>query len=209
MYTRQVPKVAPPEVRLSLIERAADMLSAREPVTVRALAERAGTSTMAVYTHFGGLDGLWRAVRQEGFTRLAERLARVERSADPVRDLTAVGCAYLANGLDHPALYRTMFDAVVELEDPAVADASFSALVECAARARTAERFRPETDPVAVATQYWAAGHGLLMLTLTGVLTRETFDAQARAVTVALCTAAGDRESRCRRSVASGWSPLA
>ena len=66
---------------------------------------------MAVYTHFGGLTGLWRAVRQEGFRRLAARLAPVQLSADPVRDLMALGAAYVGNALSNPYLYRTMFDA--------------------------------------------------------------------------------------------------
>ena len=46
------------------------MRARREPVTLRALVEGTGASTMAVYPHFGGMPGLWSAVRQEGFTRL-------------------------------------------------------------------------------------------------------------------------------------------
>ena len=68
----QVPRTADPGVRVALVERAAEMLARREVVTLRALVDSVGTSTMAVYTHFGGMAGLWRAVRQEGFTRLAK-----------------------------------------------------------------------------------------------------------------------------------------
>ena len=50
----------------------------------------AHTSTMAVYTYFGGMPGLWQAVRQEGFERLSARLARIEPTPDPVRDLAAM-----------------------------------------------------------------------------------------------------------------------
>ena len=39
---------------------------------------------------------LWRAVRQEGCTRLAGRM-------DAVRDLAALGAAYVQNALAHPA----------------------------------------------------------------------------------------------------------
>ncbi len=204
-YGCQVPRVASADVRVSLVEHAAEMLATREPVTVRALAQRAGTSTMAVYTHFGGLTGLWRAVRQEGFDRLARRLAGVPCTTDPVQDIAALSSAYLGNGLNNPALYRAMFDAVVDLEDTGVADRSFRALVECATRARDAGRFGDGVDPVAVATQIWASGHGLLMLTLTGVLGREALDSQARAIAIAICTAGGDSEAQCRRSVAAGW----
>jgi AcrR family transcriptional regulator len=193
-------------VRAALIERAAEMLARREPVTLRALVAGTGASTMAVYTHFGGMPGLWRAVRQEGFTRLAERLASVQRTEDPVRDLAALSAACTANALGNPYLYRTMFDAEAELDDPAAADASFHDLVGCAARARQSGRLSAECDPEVVATQLWATGHGLIMLALTGVLPREALLAHAPAVATALLVAAGDEEARCRRSVRTGWT---
>lgn len=61
-----------------------------------------GVSTMAVYTNFAGMDGMWKALRQEGFTRLEARFATVAMSSDPVRDLTALIAAYVANAVDHP-----------------------------------------------------------------------------------------------------------
>ncbi|GAA2886227.1 hypothetical protein GCM10020220_090540 [Nonomuraea rubra] len=64
-----------PAIRSLLIDRAAQLLAAREPVTLRSLVAGTGVSTMAVYTYFGSMDGLWAAMRQEGFTRLAARLA--------------------------------------------------------------------------------------------------------------------------------------
>ena len=69
---------------------------------------------MAVYTHFGGMPGLWRAVRQEGFTRLAAALAdQAPRGPRPGGrpDAWLLGSVYAANALAAPALYRAMFDA--------------------------------------------------------------------------------------------------
>ena len=132
------------------------MLAGREAVSARSLAARTGTSTTAVYTHFGGMPGLWRAVRQEGFTRLARRLAAVERTDDPVRDLAALGAAYVASARRDPFLYRAMFDAAADLDDEAAADATFGGLVERADRARRVGRFTDDADPVAVATRFWA-----------------------------------------------------
>ena len=202
----QVPRTASPAVRAALVERAAEMLVRREPVTLRALVEGTGASTMAVYTHFGGMPGLWRAVRQEGFTRLTARLATVPATDDPVRDLAALGAAYAANALAAPALYRAMFDAAAELEDPDAAAAPFRTLVDAAARARDAGRFASDSDPEAVATRFWAAGHGLTLLVLTGVLPAEALAAHAPAVAAALFVAAGDGAQRAARSVAAGWS---
>jgi AcrR family transcriptional regulator len=120
MYAEQVPRAAPPEVRVALVERAATMMASREPVTLRALVDGTGASTMAVYTHFGGMPGLWRAVRQEGFTRLAAHLGAVSWTTDAVRDLMALGAGYVSNALANPVLYRAMFDTAAELEDPQV-----------------------------------------------------------------------------------------
>lgn len=208
MYHRQVPRSAPAAVRLALVERASEMLARREPVTLRALVDGTGTSTMAVYTHFGGMPGLWRAVRQEGFTRLAVRLSLVKLTQDPVRDLTAFGAAYISNALASPYLYRAMFDAEADLENPDAAAETFQVLVSCATRGRQSGRFADTSDPEAVATQFWATGHGLTMLVLTGALPHEALTVHAPAMATALFVAAGDHEDRCRRSVRAGWSTL-
>ena len=202
-----MPRTADPHGRRLLVERAAHMLAAREPVTLRSVVAGTDMSTMAVYTHFGGMPGLWRAVRQEGFLRLRDRLAAVPATADPVHDLAALGRAYAANALEHPELYRAMFDAAAELEDRAIADASFTVLVEGASRARGAGRFGPGADPLGVATRWWVAGHGLLSLVVQGVLPREDVPGHSVETTVALFTAAGDRPAACRASVTRAWQP--
>lgn len=163
---------------------------------------------MAVYTYFDGMPGLWRAVRQEGFTRLARELAEVRTTRDPVRDLVSFGAAYLANALAHPDLYRVMFDAGADLEDPEAAGNSFATLVSCAFRAKDVGRFAATTDPEAVATQFWAFGHGLAMLVLTGVLPLGALNDHVPPVAKALFVAAGDEQEDCARSIRSGWRPF-
>src|SRR5688500_833599 len=105
------------------------MLRTREPITLRSLVAGTGASTMAVYTHFGGMDGMWKALRQEGFTRLAGRFATVTTSEDPVQDLAALVASYVGHALEHPDLYRVMFDADFDLEDLGAADATLQHLV--------------------------------------------------------------------------------
>ncbi|WP_436772631.1 TetR/AcrR family transcriptional regulator [Yinghuangia sp. YIM S09857] len=195
-----------PAVRTLLLARAAHMLRAREPVTLRSLVADTGVSTMAVYTYFGSMDGLWSALRQEGFTRLATRLAAVAPSTDPVRDLAAQGAAYVANALDAPDLYRVMFDADYELEDPQAADDTLHSLVRNIARAKESGRFGDTTDPLELATQSWAIGHGLASLTVTGPLPHDALTYAVPMLT-ALYTAAGDDPARCHRSVRRGWQP--
>ncbi|WP_280255903.1 TetR/AcrR family transcriptional regulator [Nocardia abscessus] len=193
-------------VRNQLIERAAQMLRTREPVTLRSVVAGTGLSTMAVYTYFGGMDGLWQAMRQEGFTRLAAELNSVTPTTDPVRDLAALGAAYLSNALANPDLYRVMFDAGFELEDPAAADETLHCLVRAVERAKDIGRFRPDVDPLVLATQSWTIGHGLVSLVASGPLPRHALDYGAPMLT-ALFTSCGDDPDTCSRSVELGWRP--
>jgi AcrR family transcriptional regulator len=203
---RNMPRSADPAVRTALVEAAAEMLAGRATVTARSLAHATGSSTTALYTHFGGMPGLWRAVRQEGFTRLGRRLASVSRTEDPVRDLAALGAVYVLSAQTDPHLYRAMFDAAGDLEDPAAADALFGGLVDCAERARQAGRFDETVDPLAVATRFWAAGHGLAMLVLTAVLPVDAIATHGPELAVGVFTAAGDEPGRCRASTRAGWA---
>jgi len=63
------PKIADPAVRTALLENAARLIATEGTtgLTLRRLAEETGTSTMAVYTHFGGMQSLRDEVRREGF----------------------------------------------------------------------------------------------------------------------------------------------
>src|SRR5687768_5255698 len=173
MYSRAMVRTKDPAIRSLLIERAAQMLRTRQPVTLRSVVAGTGISTMAIYTYFGGMDGLWKALRQEGFVRLAARLAAIWMSADPVRDLAALGAAYLWNALDSPDLYRVMFDDGFALQDADAADGTLGLLVHTIDRAKTAGRFRSDIDSLQLATQTWVIGHGLASLVATGPLPRE------------------------------------
>jgi AcrR family transcriptional regulator len=81
----------PPDVAQRLIEAAARLLADEGPagLSTRRLAAEVGTSTMAVYTHFGGLPELVRAVVREGFKRLGDHLSAVSETDDPLARRTA------------------------------------------------------------------------------------------------------------------------
>lgn len=204
MYSCPMARTRDPAVRTLLVERAAQMLRTRQPITLRSLVAGTGVSTMAVYTYFDGMDGVWKALRQEGFTRLAARFATVAMTADPIRDLTALVAAYLGNALDHPDLYRVMFDANFDLEDLKAADATLEYLVQAADRSREADRFRTDTDPLELATQSWIVAHGLVSLVANGPLPRRTL-ANGVPLLIALFISAGDSPGKCRLSVENGW----
>src|SRR3954453_13073839 len=100
-----------PDVRRRLIELAADVLGEEGPaaLSARRLARDAGTSTMAVYTHFVGMPGLVQAVVAEGFRRQYERWAEVDLTDDPVDGLATAASTSRANALANPHVFSVMF----------------------------------------------------------------------------------------------------
>ncbi|MCB9395639.1 MAG: TetR/AcrR family transcriptional regulator [Acidimicrobiaceae bacterium] len=204
-----MPRSPSPHTRSLLIERAASLLAAREPVTLRSLVAGTGVSTMAVYTYFDGMDGLWSAVREEGFRRLAERIADVRAQRDPVRHLASLGVAYVENAVAHPDLFRVMFDGTIGLSDRSTADSTFDLLVAASRDAIHAGRFSPTADPADTALQFWASGHGAVMLGITGVLQHVAIVRLARDLQAAVFVHAGDTPANARRSVNAAWREIA
>ncbi len=176
-------------VRDRLLAAAIEKLEASGPEAVQArpLAAAIGASTMAVYTHFGGMPQLLDEVTREGFGRFDAELARVERSDDPIADLLARGIAYRQFALGNPQLYRLMFglttpgtrrrkerDLTTEGSPTSVSEgvSAFGHLVDAVERAAESGRIVAE-DPVAVAGQIWSVIHGYVLLEIAGVFGHE------------------------------------
>lgn len=165
----------PTEVRRRLIEAAARLIGEEGPaaLSTRRLARETGTSTMAVYTHFGGKPALVSEVAAEGFRRLIARVAEVEPSDDPTGDLKRMAAAYRANALHNRYLYAVMFGSAslggyrLDATAAEVGEEAFAQLRDAVARAMELGALR-EGDPSAVAGQFWSALHGYVMLELAG-----------------------------------------
>jgi AcrR family transcriptional regulator len=205
------PKSADPAVRTALIEQAAKITAeeGRDALTLRRLAALVGTSTMAVYTHFGSMTELRRAVRREGFARLAAHLDVVDATDDPVADLVVLGWAYYVNAKTHPNLYRAMFmDGPVDDVDRDVGLDTFARLVDGVERCIRTQRFDP-ADPVVLATQLWVVQHGIVTLELAGLLTADRAFECCIAMGRNLVHAFGDDPDALDRSMTATRSRLA
>lgn len=197
------PKVADPEMRAALIDAAARLLVEEGPaaLTTRRLATEVGASTMAVYTHFGGMDGLRRELRKEGFARLTGYFLSVRSSRDPVADLSSLGWAYCFNAVANPQLYRAVFlEAPIDEEDEAIGRAAVERPIATVARCIEAGRFRP-ADPESLGIQLWAASHGMITGVLARLLTLEEVIEHFSAMGVSLFVGFGDDRKRAERSV--------
>ena len=201
------PKAADPNVRTALVETAARLLTEEGPsaLTTRRLAREVGTSTMAVYTHFGGMEELLTAISLEGFRRLARRLNRVKPTEDPVADVVALGRAYGRNALANPgSLPGDVRDPARRLghqtpADQAMTLGTFTTLVAAVQRCIDAQRI--DGDAWAIASQMWATLHGVVMLELSGFLGRTEAVRTSEAITFNLVVGLGDDPALARRSI--------
>ena len=98
--------------RKTLLEAAERLLteSGIAAVTVRSVADQAGTTTRAVYALFGSKEGLIQALAARGFDLVLERLDSLPLTGDPVEDfLTAAISGFRGFAIDHPDLFRLVF----------------------------------------------------------------------------------------------------
>ncbi len=165
------------DVRGRLIEEAARILGEEGPsaLSARRLATGAGTSTMAVYTHFGAMGAVVDAVATEGFRRLIAHVDAAGRSDDTIADLRRSAAAYRENALENPHLFGVMFGAISTVglhgqgPDQEVALAAFDQIAALIERAMDAGTLMAD-DPRQVAAQFWSALHGYVMLELSGIV---------------------------------------
>ncbi len=175
-------------VRDEMLHAAVGLLDEHGPdaLQTRKVASAAGTSTMAVYTHFGGMQALIAAVAEEGLRQFDTALT-VSQTGDPVTDLFVAGAAYRRYAIEHPHMYRLMFGStsahginapagnvlaltVAEIEQHVP---SFARLVRAVHRSILAGRITAcsaddDAAVVATAAQFWALIHGFVMLELAG-----------------------------------------
>ena len=175
-------------VRDEMLHAAVGLLDEHGPdaLQTRRVASAAGTSTMAVYTHFGGMRSLIAEVAEEGLRQFDAALT-VPHTADPVADLLNIGVAYRRFAIERPHMYRLMFGStsahginapagnvlaltVAQVEDHVP---GFVYVVRAVRRSILAGRITacsPDDDATVVATaaQFWSLIHGFVMLELAG-----------------------------------------
>jgi AcrR family transcriptional regulator len=198
---------------LTVLER--DGLAA---VQARTLAAEIGASTMAVYTHFGGMPTLIEAVVCEGFARFADHTRAAPQTNDPVADLVAGGLAYADFAMRNPRLYRVLFglnefDVTPQSSGAAVSNLSegidaLSVLVVAVERVIAAGRIRPQ-EPRPVAAQLLSATHGFVLLLMTDIIETQGLEAVMAPLAINLLVGLGDTRRRAERSVTAALEAYA
>jgi AcrR family transcriptional regulator len=164
-------------LRVAMLDAAGALLHSEGPqaLTTRRLADAVGTSTQAIYTLFGGKEGIVRAMYREGFDRLEQCLADVPSGEPPPEYLLGLGRAYRTAALRSPHYYDVMFGRPVPEFEPRTDDVERSlatrlALTRGIVRCIECGMLRADSDPDEVTAFLWAVAHGLVSLELTGHL---------------------------------------
>lgn len=159
--------------RRSLIVSTARALAEAEgwdAVTTRRLSTEIEYSQPVLYKHFTGMEQIADAVALDGFGELADALRGANAGTGAAGDaLGRVARAYLDFAKDHPAVYDAMFLRTSTLrfatdDVPFQLDAAFTALSEAVVDASGGG------DADTLTEVFWAALHGLVVLTRTGRL---------------------------------------
>jgi AcrR family transcriptional regulator len=107
-----------------------------DALSVRAVADKAGTTTRAVYSLFGSKDGLVAAIAQIAFELLYDGIDQLPETDDPAADLVAIGTeVFRGLAREHPALFRIAFQRIAGLQpEPHLVEARERAWVQLQGR---------------------------------------------------------------------------
>jgi AcrR family transcriptional regulator len=161
-------------MRRALLDQASQLLleDGVHGLSTRKLAELAGTSTTAIYTLFGGKDGLLEALFIEGFQRLNTAIRAVKTHKNPLEHLRAINRTYRKVALENPAYYAIMFEKISPAHEPSDAALeqawqSMQPLIATIQRCLD-DGLIPAGHAEAHAMKFWIGAHGLVSLELAG-----------------------------------------
>lgn len=145
--------------------------SGLEGLSVRAIAARAGLSTMGVYSHFKGKSGILAALFVDGFTKLGAAARQAGEITPTERLLEVVVNGYIDFHRDHAAHYKLMFGIDrSQLGEHEALHQTASASIE--KLAGSIERLLPPGQPEELALmqafRVWTLMHGFVTLRETG-----------------------------------------
>jgi AcrR family transcriptional regulator len=173
------PKEHDEATRERLLQAAEDLSATHgwEALTVRRIAEEAGTSTRALYALFDSKQGLEQALHQVMFTRLRDLLQARERSDDPRRDIAIQALAYRQWAVERPERYALAMHRFLGQrsrprsdEGLAVSREALDELRQAVRRCHDAGLLLGGRDPEDVVTHLRATVHGLAEFENLGLL---------------------------------------
>lgn len=172
------------DLKNALINAGVEILS-KEGIgglSLRKVAQRAGVSHNAPYSHFPDKQSLIAAISTEGFNRLYNELdaAISTHSKNPKRQLQEGARAYLQFALNNTDTFKIMFSGVLEKEKdyPAFVEISyktFERVVDVVSACQKAGVLNSDSAEV-MAVAIWGQIHGIVSLFLEGQISHTVLD---------------------------------
>jgi AcrR family transcriptional regulator len=169
------------DLKNSLIRAGVDILAEDgiAGLSLRKVAQKAGVSHNAPYSHFTDKQALIAAISTEGYRTLYEQLSAVRSqfADDPKRQLYEAGFTYLHFAQTKPAHFKVTFSHLVERENdyPDLVEISgncLNELIEIVRAGQNCGYLRPA--PVeALAVAVWSAVHGFTSLLIEGQVSHD------------------------------------
>lgn len=144
-----------------------------DAVTMRAVAQAAGITAMAIYRHYPDRAALLNTLADEGFEELAGLLAGRRFSGDPRTRLARMADLFLDHALENPRLFELMFLKTREGARRYPGDfrarrsPTATPMADVLAAGMASGAFRKD-DPWEITFELGALSHGLIMLYLGG-----------------------------------------
>ncbi|MEM1143406.1 MAG: WHG domain-containing protein [Pseudomonadota bacterium] len=136
-------------------------------LSVRAIATEAGLSTIAIYSHFQGKQGVLDALYIEGFALVQSAVESVANLRDPLKAAMESGERYLAIAHDHEGHYRLIFGETGSDYEPSEGATRAAALAFDALVTQVSGLLSNQASPGVrqrAALRLWATLHGYVSL---------------------------------------------
>jgi AcrR family transcriptional regulator len=145
-------------------------------LSLRRIAQLAGTSTQSVYTEFGGKGGLADAVFRSGFEQLAAELTVASLPDNPIARIRTLASVYRRVAINNPAHYQLMTGAPIAEYRPSEQSLRYAASTMEPLRIAVRDAIDEgllHGSPDEVAEDLWAIGHGYVSLEISGFIAQD------------------------------------
>jgi len=175
------------DLKNALIKAGVEILSKEgiEGLSLRKVAQRAGVSHSAPYSHFPDKQSLIAAISTEGFNQLYSELdaAVLAYPKSPKKQLQQGVSAYVQFALNNTDTFKIMFSDVLEKEKeyPAFVEISHKTFQRVVDVVRTCQEagILNSTPSEMMAVAIWGQVHGIISLALEGQISHTVIDQHA------------------------------
>lgn len=164
---------ANPALAFDILRTTSDLIEEKgaDALTMREVADRLGYSATTIYLYYKDKNELLEAAIDRAFERFADSQAEAAKSASGgLEVLEARSSEYVTWGIEHPNLYRAMFERRWQLsaERRQLRRRSHAAFADTARGLMEAGELKGSADVDELVNIAWATNHGMVSLIISG-----------------------------------------